>query len=321
MQNGIYSGSISSSLVETDYCNNSYAEEHYNNLIAGSVRNIMGGNSVPVSSSMAGAISIASTSHTQLVPFKLTLGKIIGNSDDEDPYQGFVMNPYNRAKAEGLYVAIACKDLPIYFRELQFDWRSAQVQNLLGMLCKDILPEDKKKFNKICLAFKKSTDNRYEQMAFTSDISYLLHKYGRKALYRHVGAYTECCRKAWHHYNQGEVKKPDDRDIFTADAEKCYKKLFHPINELTKPKQEWMEIIANGIYFRDYCSGLAAAIKIRTNPLRPALPVTEKFDNIFYNVIHDPEPSYQAGENINRTNVQSVLQNLVNVFTTVRKNK
>ena len=276
-------------------------------------------------SNMAGAISTVGVDQTQRAPFKLILGKIVGSSDNEDPYQNFIMNPYNRAKVEGLYVAIACKDLPSDFRQLCLDWRVSQVQNLLGIICKDVLSEDKVRFNKICSGFNKicsgsksMPEKHYEQMAFAPDISFLLHKYGKTALYRYVDIYSDCCRKAWQHHNQGGITSPDDKDIFTDAAELCYKQLYYPIHELTQPKQDWMQIITSGLDFKRCCSELASSLKISSTASCAIAPVTETFDNIFFNTTDDSNFSYITADNRTGNSVESgtssFLQRLVNIF-------
>lgn len=214
---------------------------------------------------------------------KLNLGNIFSNLNTRDPFQAFILEPSTSDIEDAMYNAIACKDLPLSVKEKPLNWQSEQARNLLGIISQDVLPEDRARLKRSFAMLEKAQNNSDKESDLGRDISFLLHKYGKAALYRHVETYTECCRKVWHYYNPGHATNPPDHVIFSPSAEACYRVIFNMINELTKPNEIWGVIVFGGIYLKNSCGALALTINIDRNIRIPAESIKETFDSVYLN--------------------------------------
>lgn len=216
-----------------------------------------------------------------LLSNKLNLGNIFSNLNTRDPFQAFILEPRTSEIEDAMYNAIACKDLPLAVKEKPLNWSSEQARNLLGIISQDVLPEDRARLKRSFAMLEKVQHNSDKESDLGKDISFLLHKYGKVALYRHVEAYTECCRKVWHYYNPGHATNPPDHVIFSPSAEACYRVIFTLVNELTKPNEIWGVIVCGGVYLKDSCGALALTINIDRNMRIPAESIKESFDSVY----------------------------------------
>jgi len=246
--------------------------------VAANLRTVVGGQN-----NTAAELPSSSVNAQPPVPYQLNLAKVFANLNTRDPLQAFILEPRVSEIEDAMHNALACKDLPLSVKQKPLEWPSAQARNLLGIISQDVLPEDRARLKKSFAMLEKVQHNSDIEPALGKDISFLLHKYGKAALYKHVEAYTECCRKVWHYYNPGHTANPKDDVVFTSDAEFCYNVIFELINKLTLPNQIWAEIVCNGMYFKDACGALGLTIKIIPNKRIPAESITETFDSVYLN--------------------------------------
>jgi len=226
-------------------------------------------------------LSSSSIDTRPTVPYQLNLENIFSYLNTQDPFQAFILEPQTSSAQEAIYNAIACKDLPPSVREKELDWPSLEARNLLGMISQDVLSEDRARLKKSFAMLKKVQYNSEKESELGKDISFLLHKYGKIALYRHVETYTECCRKVWHYYHPGHVTHPKDDIVFTPSVEYCYRVIFGLINQLTQPNEIWGMMVCNGLRFKDSCSALALTIQYDSKIKIPPESLTETFDSVY----------------------------------------
>lgn len=266
-------------------------------------------------------ISPAVSRQPQRAAYRLNLSEIfkeLDNKNNEDPFKAFILNPQDISKGRDLFEAIACKDLPISLRKLPLDCKAQQIRNMLGIICKDILPEDRARLIQIYTGFKKDACDYNVEKEIAKNMSFLLHKYGKMALYRQVEIYTECCRKVWHYYNLDHTIHPDDNDIFTPSAELCYMVIHNLVNELTKPKQDWVGIFCDGLHLQDGCAALGATIKIDPAVSLSTELLTETFDDMLLAVSLDSRYPYPFNlsetESIDEHSPQTAWGRFINMF-------
>lgn len=217
------------------------------------------------------------------VSYNLDLRNIISDLNTQDPFKAFILAPNVTEIEDAMYNAIACKDLPREVKEITLKWPSEQTRNLLGIISQDVLPEDMARLKRCFAVLKRVQFNSDEEPALGKDMTFLMQKYGKVALYRHVEAYTECCRKAWHYYNPGHTTNPPDHEIFHPTAEAMYKVIFHNITELVQPDNIWVEMVANGLFLKDTCRAVGRCLKIDTTINIPADSITETFASVYLN--------------------------------------
>ena len=256
------------------------------------------------------------TTQPQAAPFGLNLTKILVDLNNIDPLRAFILNPNVAAKGTDLYEAIACQDLPVYIRELELEWKLKQIRNLLGIMCKYLNPEDRERFNNICSGFKAPEFDYKKECSVGKDLSFLLNKYGREALYKQVEIFTDCCRKAWHYHNPGHVDNPCDDDVFLPGAEACYKIIYGLVSRITSPDQPWELSICNGLYLKDTCTALGLSMKINHDTSLSAASITDTFESVFPNTgeVFSNTWSPDEIEHMNRPDCQDFLSNVFNVL-------
>jgi len=246
--------------------------------VAANLRAVVGGQNNVVVESPSSSVGAQPS-----VSYNLNLRNVFSNLNTRDPFQAFILEPGTSAIEDAMYNAIACKDLPLSVKQKPLDWPSEQARNLLGIISQDVLPEDRARLKKSFSMLERVQHNSDKEPGLGKDISFLLHKYGKTALYRHVETYTECCRKVWHYYNPGHTTNPKDDVIFKPDAEVCYRALFSLINQLTLPNQIWGEIVCNGLHFKNSCGALGVTINIDPKMQIAAESITETFDSVYLN--------------------------------------
>ena len=246
--------------------------------VAANLRAVVGGQN-----NTAAELPSSSTSAQPSAPYNLDLRNVFSNLNTRDPFQAFILEPRTSDIQDAMYNAIACKDLPLSVKKKPLEWPSEQARNLLGIISQDVIPEDRARLKKSFSQLARVQHNSNLEPDLGKDISFLLHKYGKAALYRHVEAYTECCRKVWHYYNPGHTTNPRDNVIFTPNTEACYRAIFDLVNKLSLPNQIWAEIVCNGVFFKDSCGALALTIKIDSKMQIPAESITETFDSVYLN--------------------------------------
>lgn len=274
--NNIANASVSSTLRnmhQTGQCNLSSPDS-----VAANLRAVVGGQN-----STAAELPSSSAGAQPSAAYSLDLRSVFSNLNTRDPFQAFILNPRNSDIQDFMYNAIACKDLPLSVKQRALEWPAEQARNLLGIISQDVLPEDRTLLKKSFAMLAKVQHNSDIEPDLGKDISFLLHKYGKVALSRHVEAYTECCRKVWHYYNPGHTTNPSDDVIFTRDAKICYDVIFYAINQLTLANKIWAETVCNGLHFKNGCGALAFTIKIDPKIQIPAESITETFDSVYLN--------------------------------------
>jgi hypothetical protein len=249
-------------------------------------------------------------------PFRFNLSTVISDLNNSDPFQAFILNPGGSSIEDTMFRALACKDLPLYLRETVFDnWPMEQVRNILGILCKYILPEDKKLFYKLCSRLKKVEGDIYKETPVGKDVAMLLHKYGKEPLHRHVETYLECCRKVWHYYNPGHAANPSDDVIFIPSAVPCLAITHAALMRLIRPNQSWGDVTAIGLNFRNSCGALGAAINIDPAKKPSAESITETFASVYLdNQEQVITPDNYDAESMDSTSSQTAWQRAVNIF-------
>ncbi len=225
----------------------------------------------------------SSTGTQPSVPYNLNLETVFSNLNTRDPFQAFILEPRTSEIEDAMYNAIACKNLPLSIQQKKLQWPSEQSRNLLGIMSQDILPEDRARFKRCFSPLEKVQYNSEIESSLGKDMNFLLQKYGKTALYRHVEEYTECCRKVWHYYNPGHATNPPDSDIFDPSAEACYKIIFTDINLVLDSSNVWAEIVCCGLFLKDTCGALALTLKIDPSMNIPAESIKETFDSVYLN--------------------------------------
>jgi len=251
-------------------------------------------------------------------PSRLDLKTIWTELDNNDPFQAFVLNPGAGETGNLLFSAIACKDLPISIRQLELDFQSQQIRNVLGIVYKHISPQDKWRADKICKYLKVAKDDYKKQTMIGEELSILLHKYGKEACYRQVMDVTECCRKVWCYHNPEYVGELNDRYIFSqVDVEFCYTVIHGVVGRLTKPKQDWIDIICQWLYLQSSCSALGVCINTSPGSTPSLASINETFESIYPQSLEDF--SYSSNDDktkgMKSSNNQGFLKKLLNVFT------
>lgn len=246
--------------------------------VVANLRAVVGGQN-----NTAAELPSSSASAQPSAPYNLDLRSVFSNLNTQDPFQAFILDPRNSDIQDAMHNAIACKDLSLSVKQKPLEWPSEQARNLLGIISQDVLPEDRTRLKKSFSQLAKVQDKSILEPDLGKDISFLLHKYGKAALYRHVETYTECCRKVWHYYNPGHTTNPSDDVIFTRDAKICYDVIFYTINQLTLANKVWVETVCNGLHFKNGCGALAFTIKIDPKIQIPAESITETFDSVYLN--------------------------------------
>ena len=231
----------------------------------------------------AAELPSSSGSTQPAAPYNLNLGNVFSNLNTRDPFQAFILEPRTSAIEDAMYNAIACKYLPLSVKEKPLNWPSEQSRNLLGIMSQDVLPEDMARFKRCFSLLEVVQKNTDKERPLGKDMNFLLQKYGKTALYRHVEEYTECCRKVWHYYNPGHATNPPDHVIFDPYAEACYQVIFTQINELLSDDEIWAGIICSGLFLKDTCGALALTLKIDPNIKIPAKSIKETFESVYLN--------------------------------------
>lgn len=254
--------------------------------------------------------------HSSSAPFGFNLSTVISDLNNPDPFQAFILNPHNSAIVNAMFRAIACKDLPLYLREKELDsWQMEQVRNILGILCKDILPEDKKLFYKLCSRLKKVEGDINKEAPMGKDVAFLLHKYGESPLFRQLNAYLECCRKVWHYYNPGYAVNPSDDVIFTSSSVFCLETTRDALMRLIRPNQVWGDVTSIGYNFEKCCSALGFTINIDPAKKPSAASITETFASVYLNNQENATiPEHYDAESMDSTRSQTAWQRVANIF-------
>lgn len=285
-----------------------------NRLLLDNIKNISGNHPENLIINNTVARPLTSLNQCDVAPRRLNLSTTFTDLNNSDPLQAFILNPAVGGKGSDLFEAIACKDLPDSIRNLELDWKNKQIRNILGILSRELHSEDRERFYKICSGFKAVEDDYKMEGIVARDLSFLLNKYGKQALYRQVELFTECCRKTWYYHTPGHLGNTGDDDIFSPGAEACYVIIYKLINELTNPKQEWAGIVCDGLYFKDTCSALGATIKIDPNTQLSVASLNDTFESIFPKTENVLLHSFENDDAVSISSSGGMLKNIMNIF-------
>lgn len=246
--------------------------------------------------------------------------KISANQDhvdlhNSDPLQAFILNPNFLPKQRDLFTALACKDLPLFFRNAEITANAVPIRNLLGIIAKDILPEDQKLFNKCCMKVMKA-NNAEKECAIGNTIGFLLHKYGDASLNRFVDTYSYCGLIAWRYYNPGHAGNPTIDELYdTQLLAVIQKNIYNQIKNVIEPKQGWIEAQINEHYFKVWCCALSDCMNVDTGVKVTGTSLTETFDSVFLKESQNSaiQNNYETAS-IDSSRSQSFLQRIANIF-------
>lgn len=237
---------------------------------------------------------------------------------NSDPLQAFILNPNFLPKQRDLFTALACKDLPPFFRNAEITANAVPIRNLLGIIAKDILPEDQKIFNKCCMKVMKA-NNGEKEYEIGDTIGFLLQKYGKVSLNRFVDTYSYCGLIAWRYYNPEHTGNPTIDELYdTQLLDIIQKNIYNQIQNVIKPKQGWIEAQINEPYFKIWCCALSDCMNIDTGVKVMGTSLTETFDSVFLkeseNSTIQNNPNNYETASMDSSRSQSVLQCIANIF-------
>lgn len=189
------------------------------------------------------------------------LARTVESIGIEDAGKIFVKLPSQTSISNELFDKMACQGLPESFRNAVLDEKGEAIRNMLGIIYKDVEPQDEAIFLKIFNKVEKSSNKLNKEKELSSELSFLFSKYGKSALNKNVFDYTQYCREAWKYHHTNIDKNTTDEDIFTLGVKACYEILEARIGRLSKPGQTWTSVYASGVCFKNTCAALSKALK------------------------------------------------------------
>lgn len=181
--------------------------------------------------------------------------------DIQSSAEKLIKSPSQTRHAYELFDKMATQGLPESINRLNPPGLGKDVKNMLGILYKDVQPEDEATFNKVFRAFEKSytTLNREDEVA--EELGFLFSKYAPLALEKHMSSYAEHCRNIWRYHHFGHDENTPDSDIFLPALHAWVDVMNSQIAELSQSKQSWSTILSTGCFFKHVCTSLPKALK------------------------------------------------------------
>ncbi|MGP3590908.1 hypothetical protein [Vagococcus sp. WN89Y] len=184
--------------------------------------------------------------------------------------------------------SMAHEGLPKALQEAKLSRQAEPLKTLLGIIGKDILPQDKATFNKVCQKLVDAKGNPKKESKVADNLSLLLMKYGEVSLNKFITSFTEDCREAWRQNHTGFGDTVADEMIFNSSMLACQEVLEKQIQFLTGPNVSWVNMGQYADFFEHTCTAVSKTLihydteadkaKPAAGPDNPASPVMDTPD-------------------------------------------
>lgn len=181
--------------------------------------------------------------------------------DIQKAADAFVKLPSQSSLANNLFDKMASEGLPQHIADTNKGYNGELIKNMLGMIYKDALPEDKAVFNKVFKALEKSDHKFSKDNKVSAELDFLFNKYGESALRKHVAEFEQHCRTAWEYHHTGFDGKVSDETIFNESIMACREVLENQIQSLKQPGQTWGTVLSSGAFVKASFAAISKTLR------------------------------------------------------------
>jgi len=156
--------------------------------------------------------------------------------------------------------SMAYEGIPKALQEAKLSRQAEPLKTLLGIVGKDVAPQDRATFNKICQTLIEAKGNPKKESKVAEHVSLMLFKYGEVSLNKFITTFTEDCREAWRQNHTGFGDNVADEVIFNSSMMACQEVMEKQINFLTAPNVAWINMGQYSDFFEHTCTAVSKTL-------------------------------------------------------------